>query len=130
MTARQRLGFLGAASVAASLLMFAAAWLLTPAHTSTLFGIALEGAATAYGRVKGAEDLLAACALIYALWRREPTTLSACLLLGLVVPLGDGLALAGAGLTAAKHQAIHFVFVAIMLCSVALLRAQRKELTP
>lgn len=124
---RQRIGLLGATAISVTLLVFALAWLVQPARTSLIFGVALEGAATAYGRVKGAEDLLAATALALALWRREPSTVAGLLLVGLIVPAGDMLALASAGLTTGNDLAIHVVFIAIMAASSALLYGARKE---
>ena len=85
--------------------------------------MSLSGAALAYGRVKGAEDLLAAAVLALALRRSDPRELRNALLAGLIVPIGDFLALFLSGAGSPQDYPIHVGFVVTMVaCAVTLSR--------
>lgn len=123
-----RVGYFVAAAIAATLTLFGATWLLTPAANSGIFGVVLQGASLAYGRVKGAEDLLLAALIgVFAL-RQEREALITTLWIGLILPIGDMLAVVSAGLANASALALHLLFVVFMPLSALLLQKERMVL--
>jgi hypothetical protein len=119
---RRRLGVIGAVATIVVLALFAGSWWLDPARTSIIFGIPLTGTHVAFGRVKGAEDLLAAVVLLLFACRRDHAALSAVLFISLLVPVGDMVALLLAGIDHEVEIAIHVVFILWMSASAILLR--------
>lgn len=103
--------------VAATLALFGLTWWFMAEHNASIFGVPLSGASLAYGRVKGAEDLLAAAVLGLALYRGDAGARVCALLLALVVPIGDFAALLSVGRTGASVLAIHLVFIVVMAFS-------------
>ncbi|MGH8795405.1 MAG: DUF4267 domain-containing protein [Stackebrandtia sp.] len=120
-----RIGLAGATLTAAALTAIAISWLVDPAGTSLIFGVELSGQQLAYGRVKGAEDLLAATAIGLFLVRRDRSALIGVLAVGLLVPVGDIAAVVLAGAGALDNLAVHACFLAVMASSIALLRFDR-----
>jgi hypothetical protein len=121
----RRLSVFSSVLSAILLSIFGLTWWFRAEHNALIFGVPLVGAAVAYGRVKGTEDLLAAAVLALGLASKDSRARSTALALGSLVPVGDLLALLSVGVSQPSLLFIHVAFIVVMGASASVFHFER-----